>query len=135
MLFVVWVTGRGNVPAGKVNTMKCMLLLYSEPTAGPQTDEEMAAEMPLWFAYTEALETAGVLLGGEALQPTETATTVQVRDGATAHTDGPFAETKEILGGFYMLEVDNLDAALEWGAKAPCAPYGSVEVRPIMEFG
>ncbi len=115
--------------------MKYMLLLYSTPDAGPQPGTpEQAAEMQEWFAYTEALAEAGALLGGEALHPVETATTLQVRDGARITADGPFAETKEILGGFYMIEAEDLDAALSWAEKVPCAPYGSVEVRPIMEF-
>ena len=115
--------------------MQCMLLLYSAPDAGPEPGSpEHMAEIQEWFAYTEALTAAGVLVSGEALQPVETATTVQVRDGNTTNTDGPFAETKEILGGYYTLEVENLDEALKWAAKVPLAPYGSVEVRPVMVF-
>lgn len=115
--------------------MRYMLLLYSAEDAGPQPDtEEMAEEMTQWFAYTNALEEAGALAGGEALQPVATATTVQVRDGQTLTTDGPFAETKEVLGGFYMIDVPDLDAAREWAAKVPCSPYGTIEIRPIMEI-
>lgn len=116
--------------------MRYMLLLYSADDAGPTPGTpEHAAEMQEWFAYTEALQEAGALLGGEPLHGTDTATTVQVRDGKTLSTDGPFAETKETLGGYYMIDVDNIDQATEWAAKAPLAPYGSVEVRPIMELG
>ena len=114
--------------------MKYALLIYSAEDAGPQTPEDQMAEMPQWFAYTEELASAGAHLGGEALQGSDTATTVQVRNGERITTDGPFAETKEILGGFYLIEADNLDAALEWASKIPSAPYGSVEVRPIMEI-
>jgi hypothetical protein len=115
--------------------MKYMLLLYSAEDAGPQPGTpEQAAEMQEWFAYTQALESAGALVGGDALQGSETATTLRLRDGGQVVTDGPFAETKEVLGGYYMIDVDDLDAALAWAAKVPCAPYGSVEVRPLMEF-
>lgn len=115
--------------------MKYMLLLFSAEDAGPQPGtEEQAAEMEQWFAYTNALEEAGALLGGEALESVSTATCVQVRDGETLTTDGPFAETKEVLGGFYMIDVPDLDAAREWAAKVPCSPYGTIEIRPIMSF-
>ncbi|MEL6983749.1 MAG: YciI family protein [Actinomycetota bacterium] len=115
--------------------MRYMLLLYSAEDAGPQPEtEEFGAEMEKWFAYTNEITEAGHMLGGEALQGSETATTVQVRDGKALTTDGPFAETKEVLGGFYMIDVPDLDAAREWAAKIPSAPYGSVEIRPIMEI-
>lgn len=114
--------------------MNYMLLLYSDPGAGPQPGTpEFATEMKEWFAYNNAAAEAGVLVSGEPLQPVQTATTVQVRDGETITTDGPFAETKEHLGGFYILDVKDLDEALDWAARIPLAPYGSVEVRPIME--
>jgi len=74
------------------------------------------------------------MLGGEALDPTETATNVQVRNGKTITADGPFAETKEALGGFYLIDVPDLDAAIDWAAKIPSVGYGTVEIRPIMEF-
>lgn len=114
--------------------MKYLLLLYSSSEAGPQTEEENAAQMPRWFSYTEDLASAGVLVGGEPLQGIDTATTVRNRDGKTSHTDGPFAETKEILGGYYLIDTDNLDTALDWAAKCPLADWGSVEVRPLMEL-
>jgi hypothetical protein len=113
--------------------MQYMLLLYSADEAGPTPGSpEHAAEMQEWFAYTEALGKSGALVAGEPLQGKETATTVRVRDGETITTDGPFAETKEILGGYYVIDVDDLDSAMEWAAKIPLAPYGSVEVRPVM---
>lgn len=115
--------------------MKYMLLLYADENLGPQPGSpEQAAQMQEWFAYSEALEKSGALVSGEPLQGTETATTVRVRNGETVLTDGPFAETKEILGGFYMIDVDDLDAALDWAARIPLAPYGSVEVRPLLEL-
>ena len=85
-------------------------------------------------AYTAELDRAGVRLAGEALQPNPTATSVRVRDGQTVTTDGPFAETKEGLGGFYLIEAPDLDAALAWAAKCPGAKYGTMEVRPVLDF-
>jgi len=114
--------------------MKYALLIYSAEDAGPQTDEELGAEMPLWFGFTEELDKAGANLAGEALLPSETATTVQVRNGERVTIDGPFAETKEVLGGFYIIEAADLDAAIAWAEKIPAAPYGSIEVRPVMEI-
>ncbi|MDX2382089.1 MAG: YciI family protein [Acidimicrobiia bacterium] len=115
--------------------MNYMLLLYAAEDAGPQPGSpEQAAQMQEWFAYSAALEKSGALVAGEPLQGSETATTVRVRNGDTVLTDGPFAETKEVLGGFYMIDVDDLDAALDWAARIPLAPYGSVEVRPLMEL-
>jgi hypothetical protein len=124
----------GTLPAERT-TMKYMLLLYSEPDAGPAPGTpEQAAEMQEWFAYTDALQQAGVLVSGDALQGVETATTLTQRGGQTLTTDGPFAETKEILGGYYLIDVDDLDAARAWADKCPIVRYGSVEIRPIMEF-
>ncbi len=115
--------------------MRYMFLLYSAPDAGPaEGSPEAAAEMQEWFAYTQSMAEAGVLVGGEPLHPVSTATTLTIKDGATVTTDGPFAETKEVLGGYYIVDVADLDAALGWGAKAPIARYGSVEVRPIADM-
>ena len=114
--------------------MKYALLIYSAEDAGPQSEEEMMEEMPQWFAFTEELSHAEKNLGGEALLPAATATSVKVRDGKRVTTDGPFAETKEVLGGFYIIEAADLDEALGWAEKIPAAPYGSVEVRPVMEI-
>jgi hypothetical protein len=110
-----------------------MLLIYG-PTEGGPSPEEMQAEMPKWYEYTQALQDAGVMVAGDALQPTETATTVRVRDDETLVADGPFAETKEALGGYYILDVPDLDEALRWAAKVPNVGYGSIEVRPVMVF-
>ena len=116
--------------------MQYLLLIYEDQKIGAAMDEK--AQMDLigaYNAYTQELKEAGVLLAGEALQPTTTATTVRVRSGRTTTTDGPFAETKEQLGGFYMIEAKNLDEALKWAAKLPSAKTGSIEVRPIVKFG
>jgi hypothetical protein len=83
-----------------------------------------------YFAFTEGIRKSGHHLGGEALQPVQTATTVRVRNGKLSTTDGPFAETKEQLGGFYEIDVPDLDTALDWAARCPAASTGAVEVRP-----
>ena len=95
-----------------------MLLIYGDPSDTPPP-EEIEAEMPKWYAYGEALRAAGAMLGGDALHPTAAATTVRERDGERLVTDGPFAETKEQLGGYYLIDVADLDAALDWAAKMP----------------
>lgn len=115
--------------------MKYVLLIYgNEAMAANMPPELMQAFMGEYEAYTRNIMDAGVRLAGEALQPTATATTVQVRDGKTITTHGPFAETKEQLGGFYLLECNNLDQAIEWAANCPDARYGSIEIRPVMVF-
>jgi hypothetical protein len=110
-----------------------MLLIYSPSDVQP-TPEQLEAEMPRWFSYTQELQDSGAMVAGDALQPVESATTVRVRDGETVISDGPFAETKEALGGYYLLDVPDLDAALAWAAKVPNAGYGSIEVRPVVVF-
>ena len=90
--------------------------------------------MEEYNAYTQMLRDRGAFVGGEALQPTATATTVRIRDGQTMTTDGPFAETKEALGGFYLIEAKDLDEALALGGACPGAKWGSIEVRPIVDF-
>jgi hypothetical protein len=92
------------------------------------------AFMREYFSFTDAIRKSGHYLAGEALQPVSTATTVRVRNGRTATTDGPFAETKEQLGGFYLIEARDLNDAIQVAARIPSARMGSVEVRPIMEF-
>jgi hypothetical protein len=110
-----------------------MLLIYG-PTEGGPSEDEMQAQLPRWFEYTQALQDAGVMVAGDALQGPDTATTVRVREGETVLSDGPFADTKELLGGYYILDVPDLDAALKWAAQMPNINYGSVEVRPVMVF-
>jgi len=119
--------------------LKYLALIYSDETDTtvhpPQESEAMEAIMKAYFAFGDAGTEAGVILGGDALMPTSTATSVQVRDGETITTDGPFAETKEQLGGFYMFECENLDQAIEWAARIPHATGGTIEVRPVIDFG
>lgn len=115
--------------------MKYLLLIYTDEKLDASVSKEEAdAVMAEYFAFTEAIRKSGAYHGGEALHPTSAATTVRVRDGKTVTTHGPFAETKEQLGGYYMVDCANLDAAIDWAARIPGARYGSVEVRPIMEF-
>lgn len=115
--------------------MRYMLLIYDDEVTGtPASEEEGAAEMARWMAYTEEIVAEGIMRGGEALEPTSTATTVRVREGDAQMTDGPFAETREQLGGFYLIECDTLDQAVEAARRIPSVGRGSVEVRPIMEL-
>ena len=94
---------------------------------------ERWAELPLWNEITESLREAGVLIANHPLHPVESATTVRVRDQRVDITDGPFATTKEVLGGYYLLRCESLDEALHHAARFPTARYGSVEVRPVMD--
>jgi hypothetical protein len=87
--------------------------------------------LPAYEAYTKALQGAGALLAGDRLRPTDSASTVRVREGKTQVLDGPYAETKEQLGGYYIVEAEDLDAALDWAARCPGAASGAVEVRPL----
>jgi hypothetical protein len=113
--------------------MQYMLLLYASDEGRPEPGSpEMMAEMQEWFSYTDALAESGQLVGGEPLQGVDTAKTLQLRAGATTVTDGPFAETKEVLGGYYLVDVPDEQTALDWAEKCPLARYGSVEVRPLM---
>ena len=115
--------------------MKYLMLIYGNETAGAQAPPEaQQAVMGAYYAFTNDVQEKKVYLGGEALHPTSSATTVRVRDGKMSTTDGPFAETKEQLGGFYLLDCKNLDEAVEYAAKIPGAAHGSVEIRPIMVF-
>ena len=118
--------------SGGGNTTQYMLLIYDDETAWTRmTEAEAGKAFAEYMQYTQALAEAGVLRGGDPLHPTPTATTVRVRGGKTVTTDGPFAETKEQLGGYYILEVASLDDALAWAAKCPGAKAGSIEVRPV----
>ena len=94
----------------------------------------MNAQVKVWYDYGDWLTEKGWYVGGDALQPTTTATTVRAADGKPVVTDGPFAETKEQLGGYYLLEVANLDEAIEAGARCPGAAFGTIELRPLQEF-
>jgi len=114
--------------------MKYLCLIYSAPGTEPTDDSSFRALMQRWYAFNDEVEAAGVLLGGEPLETVDTATTVRNRDGKTLITDGPFAETKEHLGGYYLLDCKDLDEALGFAAKIPAADYGSIEVRPLMDL-
>ena len=116
--------------------MKYICLIYtSEADSMKMTEEERNAEFAEYMAYGPIIQDAGVSTGlGEALLPTTMATTVRVRDGKTITTDGPFAETKEQLGGFYLLDCKDIDEALKYAAMIPGAKKGSIEVRPLMTF-
>jgi hypothetical protein len=115
--------------------MKYLLTIYADESAWEDvTPEDSKAIMDAYGAFTQDVNDAGVFVGGEGLQPTATATTVRVRDGERLLTDGPFAETKEQLGGFYLLECKDLDEAVDWAARIPGAAQGSVEVRPVMNY-
>ena len=115
--------------------MRYAVLIYGNEAAGMAMSEaEMQAEINAYNVFTESIMKSGVMDGGAPLLPTTSATTVRVRDGKTLTTDGPFAETKEQLGGFYVLKCDNLDQAIEFAARIPGAARGSIEVRPVMEY-
>ena len=112
--------------------MQYMILIYGgEQAWAGMSEAEMNEAFAAYMQYSKDLAAAGVMRGGASLQPVATATTVRVRGGKPATTDGPFAETKEQLGGYYIVDVPNLDEAIKWAAKCPGAAYGSIEVRPL----
>ena len=117
--------------------MQYALLIYSEeknlPDDWPEAEREAFYEG--YRQTSQAMQDKGVLSGAQRLQTTDTATTVRVKDGETLTTDGPFAETKEALAGFFLVECENLDEALDWASRLPGARIGSVEVRPIYQYG
>ncbi len=110
-----------------------LLIASSEAEEAEMTPEAMGEILEGYGRFGAELEGAGAHLESARLQPAAAATTVRVRDGRLVTTDGPFAETKEALGGFYLVEAPDLDAAIAWAAKIPSATYGSVEVRPLWE--
>ena len=111
------------------------MLIYTDEAKDPKPGTpEFGPFFGGYQAFTEEVTKKGINKGGEALEPIAAATTVRVRDGKTTTTDGPFAETKEQLGGFYLLDCTNLDEAIEFAAKIPSATHGSIEVRPVMVF-
>jgi hypothetical protein len=113
--------------------MQYMLLLYSDPAGwAAMTPDQQEAAMGKYVAYTKMLVDAGVMRGGEQLARPDAATTVSVQNGARRIQDGPFIESKESLGGFYLIEAPDLDAAIGWAEKCPSAHHGHVEVRPII---
>jgi hypothetical protein len=110
--------------------MKYMLLMYANESNVPSSPEEQHAAAPAWYAAVQEMQEAGVIVSNCGLSSVTNATTVRVRDGKTLMTDGPFAETHEQLGGYFLLECKDLDEALAWAAKIPTATYGCIEVRP-----
>ena len=115
--------------------MKYLCLIYDdEKKMATMSKDEGEAFMGEYFAFTEGIKKTGHYLGGNALQPVNTATTLRNRAGKLSTTDGPFAETKEQLGGYYLIEARDLNDALQVAAKIPSAKTGSIEVRPIQEF-
>jgi len=115
--------------------MRYLLMICTEESADEAASpEEQAAGMAEYGAFMEEMGTRGVLQGGERLRPTTDATTVRVRDGETVTSDGPFAETKEQVGGYFVVDCKDLDEAIEVAAKIPGAKFGSIEVRPIWEM-
>ena len=114
--------------------MRYLLLIYTQETDVQPPDDVAAASHAAYATFTADIKARGLFQAGEALTPTSTATTVRVVDGETIATDGPFAETKEALGGYYLIEAGDLDEAIETAAKIPAAKEGSIEVRPIWEL-
>jgi hypothetical protein len=116
--------------------MKYMLLIVGDESQYPNmSEEEGRAQMERWTDYSKELVDAGAYVAGEGLQPSATATTLRVQDGERLLTDGPFAETKEQIGGFYVIDCKNLDEAVDWAAKLPSAEWGGAEIRPVMDVG
>ena len=115
--------------------MRYLLLIYTPEQLDAAPGDTAPDEMETYNAFTKEMRDRGMLEAGEALHPTSAATTVRIRDGQVVTTDGPFAETKEALGGFYLISAKDLDEAIEAAAKIPGAKHGSIEVRPIFEFG
>ena len=112
--------------------MQFMLLIHGDEHAMMENTKVDASGMsPEYAAYNEAMTKAGVVRGGERLRPTATATKVTIRDGKTELLDGPYVDTKEQFGGYYLIDVDSLDDAVSWAARCPAAHFGTVEVRPI----
>ncbi len=115
--------------------MQYILLIYSNEAEAANVPQEVReAGMAEWFSYTKNLQDAGHYVAGDALDPTNKAHSVRLRDGERVITDGPFAETTEQLGGYYIVDVPDEATAIEWAAKCPGAKFGTMEVRPIMVF-
>ncbi len=111
--------------------MRYAYLIYDDEAWHHQPEAEQAATLARYAAYSDALRQAGLLQGGEALTPSATGTTLRLRQGERLVQDGPYADTKEQLGGFYIVEADDMETAVAWAAKCPGAEDGTVEVRPL----
>ena len=115
--------------------MKYLCLIYDdEKKAGTMSKSDLDALMTDYFAFTEDIKKSGHYVAGEALKPVQTATSVRIRNGKLSTTEGPFAETTEQLGGFYMVDAKDLNEAIQIAAKIPAAKTGTIEVRPVEEF-
>jgi hypothetical protein len=113
--------------------MRYLVLIYSEEQSAPPPPARLADVAAAYDAYSAKLRDRGAFIGGDELQPTSTSTTIRSRDGRTLITDGPFAETKEALGGYYLIAAADLDEAIELAGACPGAQWGSIELRPIAE--
>ena len=112
--------------------MKFMLLINGdESRLNPDQPAGTAPVSPEFMAYTEAMQKAGIMLGGDRLRPTSAGARVRVRDGKSVVLDGPYADAKEQLGGYYMIDVPSLDEAIAWAVRCPAAKYGTIDVRPL----
>jgi hypothetical protein len=116
--------------------MRYMLLIIGDEAAyADRSPEEQAGALGRWSEYTQELVEAGAFVAGDGLQPSATATTLRLENGERVLTDGPFAETKEQVGGFYTVECKDLDEAIDWAAKMPTAEGFIIEIRPVMDYG
>lgn len=116
--------------------MKYLCMIYDdEKKFDTMSKEQFDTILGEYGAFTKSIQVSGQYLGGNALQPTQTATTVRVRQGKISTTDGPFAETKEQLGGYYLVEAKDLNEAIQLGSRIPSARTGSIEIRPIIVYG
>jgi hypothetical protein len=116
--------------------MKFILLIHGNEQGWiADTKVDATGMNPEYAAYNEAMAKAGVMVGGERLRPTSTAASVRMKDGRTEVLEGPYAETREQLGGFYMIDVADMDEAVKWAARCPAAQFGTIEVRPIWPTG
>jgi hypothetical protein len=114
--------------------MRYMLLIYDNETEFERLSQSQIAQvMEAYGHFGKALKASGAYISADRLRPTASATSVRIRGGQTTLTDGPFAETKEQLGGYYLIDVKDLDEALQWAAKVPSAKFGSIEVRPVWD--
>jgi hypothetical protein len=119
----------------KETAMQYMLLIYGDEAAmQARSQEDIGQVVGAFMAYTEAMQKADVLVASGRLRPTSTATTVRVADGKTQVLNGPYADTREQLGGYYLIETPDLDAALSWASRCPGAAFGTIEVRPIWQM-
>ncbi|HET6171245.1 MAG TPA: YciI family protein [Gaiellales bacterium] len=122
-------------PRARSTTVQYMLLIHDDPNAwAGMSEEQVNAVMGEYFAYSAAIRDEGIFVDGQPLQGRDAAHTVRVRDGERIVADGPFAETKEIVGGYYVIDCETLDQALDAAARIPSARFGAIEVRPIAEM-